>query len=117
MPSKGCTRLDAGHKGQYLQEVYVPSPVDFFQTQQKGHEKAMESLSANSHVFIIKQRSCACVGGLRMSSPTFLMTVPFVWNYFHNRKTTFGPLVTIELLLVETGQLQTCKRLFISRNH
>ncbi|GFX00129.1 hypothetical protein TNCV_296181 [Trichonephila clavipes] len=36
---------------------------------------------------------------------------------FHNRRTTFGLLGTIEPPSFETDQLQACQRLFISRNH
>ncbi|GFS76924.1 hypothetical protein TNCV_3756051 [Trichonephila clavipes] len=48
---------------------------------------------------------------------TFLMIVLLVWNLSHNQRTTFGPLVTVEPLPLETGQLQAYQWRFISRNH
>ncbi|GFW83972.1 hypothetical protein TNCV_4185721 [Trichonephila clavipes] len=45
---------------------------------------------------------------------TFLVLVLLVWNGFHIRETNFGPLVTVVLPPLGTGQLQACQQLSIS---
>ncbi|GFU96453.1 hypothetical protein TNCV_90261 [Trichonephila clavipes] len=73
-------RLDAGHKGQSLQDVCRRFAWNlFFQTQQQGHEQAEEPLSA--YVIMRLVPNCDPVqmfcGGL---GRPFLLTVPLVWN-------------------------------------
>ncbi|GFX14954.1 hypothetical protein TNCV_4897221 [Trichonephila clavipes] len=63
--TKGRTKLDAGCKGQSLQDVCrLFARKFFFQTQQQGLQQAVEPLSANVVVRLMPSSNPICLSGL-----------------------------------------------------
>ncbi|GFV20837.1 hypothetical protein TNCV_552731 [Trichonephila clavipes] len=86
MQSNGCTRLDTGRKGQFLQDFCrLFSWSFFFQTQQQGHEQDMDRLSTYVTMLLVPsndQSTLVTLTDLAGDSTTCLKLIPEPGDHF-----------------------------------